>query len=502
MNQTTTKNSNPCHTWRPHISILVHDYELAALEKCLDSIFGSNQFGEFEVIICDNCTEDGSWEIAHEYMAKHPNLITVSRNQVAMGAIWNLDKSIRMATGKYYVELTRDRIFDAGYIKQVILQLESDPLLIHSYIGITREHQAHAVTHKPSPELKRHDNPLVSICIYNYNYGRYLAQCLESVAQQTYKNIEICFSDNASTDDSWQIALNFSRHTSVKMNLSRNRMNFGPAKNQINCLIHTRGKHMLMLCSDDALRPDFIERCVTLLERNPDAAFAMVHRDILDEDGRITSEPPFYDQTCLIPGEEQAAVYMMAAVNPSVSQILYKREKIFGKSPSGILNDRWFGARFLDFAICCEYPIIYIHEPLLLNRVHPDSEGAGIDANLIQCVGQYILAHQFAEMASNSGLTKAAGRLEISVEKVGKLCLRYCARFLLIGDEATALRYFHLAQAIVPKVIEDDAFQRIQNYWQQSDGASRTETLGALRNQFNLAVRSDSYPAPPGSIRC
>lgn len=496
------KTANLTPARHPLVSILIHSYEREKLAGCLDSILASDLSDEFEIVICDNATTDGSWEIANEYMQKCPSQIVLSRNQVSLGPEWNLNKSVKMATGKYYAELVRDRQFDEAYIRKIISQLESDPLFIHSYIGITKEHHSHPPVYKPSPELKRNDNPLVSVCIHNYNYGRYLEQCLESVARQTYKNIEICFSDNASTDNSWQIALDFSRRHSIKMNLSRNRMNLGPGRNQTNCFINMRGKYMLMLCSDDAIRPDFVERCITLLERNPDAAFAMVHRDLLDENGQVTSEPPFYNGTCVIPGEEQAAVYMMASVNPSVSQILYKHEKFMGRAPSGVLNDRWFGARFLDFAICCEYPIIYIHEPLLLNRIHNGSEGASIDGNLIQCIGQYVLAYQFAEIATNFGLTKAAGRLDAAVEKVGKLCLRYCIRLLLGDNELTALRYFHLAQATFPRVVEDETFRRLQDYWQQADTDSRAEILTELRNQMNLSVRSTSYPPPPGSIPC
>jgi glycosyltransferase involved in cell wall biosynthesis len=112
----------------------------------------------------------------------------------------------------------------------------------------------------PIPEMNRHDKPLVSVCIYNYNYGRFLPQCLDSVAAQTYKNIEICFSDNASTDESWQVAQDFSSYYTGKMSLIRNRKNFGPSVNLTNTRRSAQGKYLLLLCSDDALKPDFIER--------------------------------------------------------------------------------------------------------------------------------------------------------------------------------------------------------------------------------------------------
>ena len=36
--------------------------------------------------------------------------------------------------------------------------------------------------------------PLVSLLVYNFNYGRYLAECFDSMLAQSYSNIEIIFS--------------------------------------------------------------------------------------------------------------------------------------------------------------------------------------------------------------------------------------------------------------------------------------------------------------------
>ncbi|NTU53562.1 MAG: glycosyltransferase, partial [Chlorobiaceae bacterium] len=75
---------------------------------------------------------------------------------------------------------------------------------------------------------KVEDNvPLVSICIYNYNYGRYLAQCIQSVLDQSYTNIELCISDNDSTDDSWSIICNFAERYPDKLKIIKNSSNKG-----------------------------------------------------------------------------------------------------------------------------------------------------------------------------------------------------------------------------------------------------------------------------------
>jgi glycosyltransferase involved in cell wall biosynthesis len=349
--------------------------------------------------------------------------------------------------------------------------------------------------------MKRSVQPLVSVCVYNYQYGRYLLQCLESVAAQTYPNIELCFADNGSSDDSWEIAMDFSRRHPGRMSLTRSRMNFGAQSNQDITMFDAEGKYMIFLCSDDAMHPTFIERCVTLLERHPEAAFAMVHREVLDDAGNVTHEPSFYGQTCLIPGSEQTAVYMMTSVNPSISQILYRRERFHEKNMIGTHNSRWFGARILDFNLCCDYPMIYIKEPLLLNRVHNMSEGAMLSDTLLQCMGEYSLVHQFADKAASQGHHKTAARLEEAVAKIGKLSLRYCLRFLLQDDAATARQYLHLAEAIFPNVARDGTYLQLSAYW-TAPATEQKRILDNLKEQSHVTRRNVSYTPPPGSLPC
>lgn len=490
--------NNMTNQQKLRLSIVIYNYESAILESLLSDIFEQRQISSFEVILCDDSADSHTWEIGNRYAQNHPGRITLIRNQTIWGPLKNSSKLLEMVNGHYYVELTRECSFDPDYIAGILVQLESDPLLVHPYIGRTQN----IGNRMPTLEMNCHDKPLVSVCIYNYNYGRFLAQCLDSVAAQTYKHIEICFSDNASTDDSWQVAQNFSRRYTGKMSLVRNRKNFGPSVNLTNTRRSAQGKYLLLLCSDDALKPDFIDRCVTLLEKHPEAAFAMVHRDILDCDGNVISEPPFYNQTCLIQGEEQAAVYMMAAVNPSISQVLYNHERMNVSTET--LNVRWFGQRLMDFFLCLDYPVLYIKEPLLLNRVHGESDGSAIDLSLIQGFGQYVLAHQFSETAAGRGLEKPSSRLKDAIEKIGRLCLRYCTRFLLQGDEATALRYLHLAQAIFPGISVEETFSTLQQYWNagDADASSRKRILADLAAQSENVARKVSYAPPPNSIPC
>jgi len=91
----------------------------------------------------------------------------------------------------------------------------------------------------------------VSILITNYNKSKYLDRCIKSCQNQSYKNIEIIFVDDKSTDNSINVAKKFKR---IKILQTKFRTNF-PALNQINAiklgLQYCSGKTIFLLDSDD-----------------------------------------------------------------------------------------------------------------------------------------------------------------------------------------------------------------------------------------------------------
>ena len=476
----------------PLVSVFVYNYNGEYLRQCFDKILNQDILSNIEVIFIDNASTDGYWDIALEYARKYEGIITIKRDNRSGGKD-NLRHCIRMSKGKYYVMLTGDDAFSPEYVKQCVIDMEHNPLA--SFVMVRRR-----VENTPSrPNIK--DKPLVSVLIHNYNYGRYLRQCFDSVFSQTYDNVEVVFSDNASSDESWDIAAEYVRRYPSRMIAIRNRKNFGPGPNLENCYASINGKYFCVLCSDDAFMPDFIQKCVHALEANPEAGFAMTHRAIIDEHGALAEEPPFYNQSCIIPGPEQAAVYMMAAVNPSISQIMYIQTKIHGKLPVENILSRWYAQRLLDFNLCCEHPMVYLNDPLLLHRVHSQSDSSQISGNLLEIFGQYILPHQFAEISLRGGdMTKVRERLPKALEKVGRLCLRYCARALSSDDETCALRYFHMAAAIMPEIAEDPTFKKIREYW-VADDSEKPIIVASLQSTDNLTTRTISYDPPPGSVR-
>jgi glycosyltransferase involved in cell wall biosynthesis len=490
----------------PFISLLIYHYDGQYLARCLEKIFSQSVIPSFEVVIADDLHDSLAWDVAVEYEKKYRGKVTLSRNNIPLGMEANSEKGLMLCRGKYTILLAQSADFDTESVVKTILNMEKDEFLEHAFIKRMKSGNPF-IPKVFIPErvvLPRDLNayPLVSICIYNYNYGRYLRECIESVFNQTYQNIEICFSDNASTDDSWEIALEYVQKYPNRVNVIRNRQNYGPATNIWNCMMNVHGKYVLKLCSDDAMKPNFIERCVTLMEQHPDAGFTMVHREIIDENSQpLGQEAPFYASDCLIPSSGQTAVYMMSSVNPSVSQIFYRTDKLDSKRMSGNLNDRWLGDRIMDFNLSCSSPILYIKDALLLNRMHGQSDSSLMDKNLLQCLGEYVLVHQLSDIAATfPGLEETTARLPEALDKLAKLCLRYTLRNLINNQTALAKRYLHLALAIEPEIERNEVYIKLQGYWHciEEEKANYIQTL--ISNMPEVNQRQHSYPPPEGSI--
>jgi GT2 family glycosyltransferase len=106
------------------------------------------------------------------------------------------------------------------------------------------------------------DNPLISIVILNWNGEDLLENCLNSVLNSSYKQIEIIIVDNYSTDSSLKV---LEKYTS-RIHLILNNENKGFAGGMNSGIKHARGKYIATLNNDVVVDPDWLNRPIELLE--------------------------------------------------------------------------------------------------------------------------------------------------------------------------------------------------------------------------------------------
>lgn len=104
---------------------------------------------------------------------------------------------------------------------------------------------------------KKCDAVLVSVVIPVYNVENYLAECLESVCNQTYQNLEIIVVDDGSTDGSGRICDEYSIKDSRIQVIHKRNGGLSDARNA--GLERATGKYISFIDSDDAVDEEFIE---------------------------------------------------------------------------------------------------------------------------------------------------------------------------------------------------------------------------------------------------
>ena len=116
-------------------------------------------------------------------------------------------------------------------------------------------------------------SPLVTIGIPTRNRAKTLQLALESAMQQTYEEIEIVVSDNASSDDTPKI-LQRATVQDKRVRVIQQSVPLTMLRNFEATWREGRGDFFIWLADDDLLSDNFVEGAVTALERRPDAVLA------------------------------------------------------------------------------------------------------------------------------------------------------------------------------------------------------------------------------------
>lgn len=127
----------------------------------------------------------------------------------------------------------------------------------------------------------------VSILIVNWNGKKWLEKCLGSLRAQTYKNFEVIFVDNASTDDSVEfVEENFPE---VKVVQSENNLGFAGGNNL--GMKYAKGEYILLLNNDTYVPKDFLEKFIDAFDQLSQASCIQSKIVLMDQ-------PEVFDVCC------------------------------------------------------------------------------------------------------------------------------------------------------------------------------------------------------------
>ncbi len=129
---------------------------------------------------------------------------------------------------------------------------------------------------------------IVSVIIPCYNCEKYIRETINSVLNQTYKDIEIICVNDGSTDKSSDIIREYSNVVFIDKC-----ENEGVVKARNLAIEKASGKYILPLDADDTIEPEYIEKAVQVMETNTDVGFVYCKANLIGDKVETWKLPEF-----------------------------------------------------------------------------------------------------------------------------------------------------------------------------------------------------------------
>jgi glycosyltransferase involved in cell wall biosynthesis len=202
-----------------------------------------------------------------------------------------------------------------------------------------------------------------------YNGEQYLGKALDSFRAQTFPDFELIISDNASTDRTGEIARAYAARDE-RIRYHRNPKNLGLAGNHNRVFALAQGKYFKWAAADDQCRPDYLARCVEVLDHHPEVVLAFPKTQFVDSAGNpLDVHDPGWDLRAAEPYQRlRAAIFADHWANAVVGLIrasALAKTRMMPAYPGG------------DYRVLWELSLLgQFHEipaKLFLRRLHPGS---------------------------------------------------------------------------------------------------------------------------------
>lgn len=174
------------------------------------------------------------------------------------------------------------------------------------------------------------NSKLVSVAIITYNSSNYIIECLDSIKNQTYHNVELIISDDCSKDNTIELCEEWLKQNEdrfVRTALVKTSINTGTAGNCNRAVSHCRGEWIKLLAGDDVLIQDCIEKNINYITKRPEASivFSDVQKFRVENGEKINEILYFtkeHDRFFSSSPEEQLKILLNNNILPAASSFI------------------------------------------------------------------------------------------------------------------------------------------------------------------------------------
>jgi glycosyltransferase involved in cell wall biosynthesis len=209
--------------------------------------------------------------------------------------------------------------------------------------------------------------PKVSVLVLAHNYGRFLAEAVESLVSQDYAGeVEVIVIDDGSTDETPQVASDLQWAYPDRIRYIRQE-NQGVAGAANTGLAAATGELIAFHSADDVTLPGKVRRQVEILATRPEVG--LVYGDMAVTDARLNViTPSFWESQGIVPVRGDALERAMIGPFVSGGTMMFRaafRESFYPLPAWAAWEDWW-----ITVHVAAQAEFEYIDEPVLLYRQH------------------------------------------------------------------------------------------------------------------------------------
>lgn len=242
-------------------------------------------------------------------------------------------------------------------------------------------------------EVKKEENlPLVSVCIPAYNHEKYVAEAIQSVIDQDYRNIELIIINDGSKDTTHEMIMKFEekcKERFVRFEY-RNRENRGLSATLNEIVEWSNGKYFTGVASDDVMSKNKVSLLVNELE-NLDETYAVAFGNAIFIDDN--SNQVYIDRETGLPTDKEKGFKLFLDYYTMGRNMNYRDKNVFGSYETLIAGNylpamsyvikldkirevgAWTSGNTIEdwemwLKLSKQYKFAYVDEPVALYRWH------------------------------------------------------------------------------------------------------------------------------------
>jgi glycosyltransferase involved in cell wall biosynthesis len=220
------------------------------------------------------------------------------------------------------------------------------------------------------------DQPLITVGVTTYNRPKLLRECVQSILDQEYANVEILIGNDYTPEPVTQESLGTGNDPRIK--IVNHRENIGAYQNNYFLLKNARGDWFTWLADDDLMHPKFLQLAYEALSGSDAQSFFSSYAAGADPAGHFPGQPGQHGELTIYEGSDFIGEYASRRIRAVGSYGVFRREilKDIDSVPRFGSGLPVYVDTFIPVVTASLGRVAYRNADLVFLRTHPGSQSA------------------------------------------------------------------------------------------------------------------------------